>query len=128
MWLKCPNAFWATLWTYGFTWSVLFFVRISTNTQIATGCVLKCLLVLAWVIIYTQLAWPQETELSSIQTFWTCTIARIGGSWLVPEHYISSDIMSCQWSLCVLRNIKNRDGWYHLFTFRFKVLFNIQYG
>ncbi len=56
------------------------------------------------------------------------TIARLGGSWLVAAHNISSGIMSCQSSLRVFRNFQNRDGWCHRFTFRFKILSNIQYG
>lgn len=93
---------------------ILFCVRVSTNTQIATACVLECLLVLAWVLIYTRLG----SELSSFQAFWT-------HHWLRRRVLIGCRGLHQQWHhewwLCDLRNIQNRERC-HLFSFRSDVL------
>lgn len=122
--LKCGVSdqmyFEATVWTWVsfYLRSILFCVRVSTNTQIATACVLKCLLVLAWVLKYTRL----ESELSSIQAFWMVAYRRglIGCRGLHQQwyhgwrvgHYVTSETFN--------------DERCHLWSFRFEVLSKVQ--
>lgn len=111
MWLKCPNAFLGHSVNLSkvlleASCFVSVFPQIHKLQQHVSSNAFWCLL--AW--LYTHSLLELESLSYLLYKPFEHTIA-LGGSWLVAEHYISSDIIN--WSLRDLRNIQNRDGWCH---------------